>query len=364
MSPERFEHLLSIVAPLITKKPCNSRTPISPQERLILTLRFLASGDSQQSQSFAFRLGKTTVSNAIIETTHAIWVALSNIYLKCPTSENDFLRIAKVFENEWNFPNCLGALDGKHVAIECPKRSGSAFFNYKNFFSIVIMAMCDAKYTFTMVDVGGYGRDNDAAIFEESQFGQAFTHGRMAIPSPTLRGTFTLPYVIVGDNIFPLKPWLIKPYPGSSLTIEQRVFNYRLSRCRRTIENAFGILAARWRVYRRPLRGGLKGIINIVKATLCLHNYLIMTDNSFYTPQGFVDSNNTSGDIVKGDWRSIVDGGSGGLNQLPRMARNRCSYESTYVRNTYCSYFNSEGQVPWQLAHVTNLGPLLPVQEP
>lgn len=85
MSPERFEHLLSIVAPLIIKKPCNSRTPISPKERLILTLRFLASGDSQQSQLFAFRLGKTTVSNAIIETTHAIWVALSNIYLKCPT---------------------------------------------------------------------------------------------------------------------------------------------------------------------------------------------------------------------------------------------------------------------------------------
>ena len=239
MSPERFEHLLSIVAPLIRKKPCNSRTPISPQERLILTLRFLASGDSQQSLSFAFRLGKATVSKAIFETTQAIWIALKNNYLQCPSSENEFIKLAKEFEREWDFPNCLGALDGKHVAIECPRGSGSAYFNYKKFFSIVIMALCDAKYTFTMVDIGGYGRDNDAAIFEESQFGRGFAQSKVPIPNPTTRRQFTLPYVIVGDDIFPLKPWLLKPFPGSPLTLEQRVYNYRLSRCRRTIENAY-----------------------------------------------------------------------------------------------------------------------------
>jgi hypothetical protein len=278
MSPERFEHLLSLVGPLIRK-------PISPQEKLILTLRFLATGDSQQSQSFAFRLGKATVSNAIFETTQAISIALKDIYLQCPSSQNDFTKIAEEFEREWNFPNCLGGLDGKHVAIECPKGSGSAYFNYKNFFSIVIMGMCSANYAFTMVDIGGYGKDNDAAIFGESQFGQAFAQGKMPIPNATTRGGFTMPYVIVGDNIFPLKSWLIKPYPGSPLSIEQRVFNYRLSRCRRTIENAFGILAARWRVYRRPMKCGIDLATNVVKATRTLHNYLIMTDNAFYTPR-------------------------------------------------------------------------------
>jgi hypothetical protein len=186
------------------------------------------------------------MSNAILETTHAIWIALSNTYLKCPTSVVEFARLAKEFENEWNFPNRLGALDGKHVVIECPKGSGSAYFNYKKFFSIVIIAMCDTKYTFTMVDIGGYGRDNDAAIFEESQFGHAFTQRTMPIPNPTTRGTFTLPYVVVGDNISPLKPWLIKPYP-----------------------------------------------------------------------QGFVDSESESGEIVQGGWRTIVQEGSDGLNQLP-----------------------------------------------
>ena len=85
-----------------------------------------------------------------------------------------------------------------------------------------------------------------------------------------------------------------------------------------------------------------------------------MTDNPFYTPQGFADSENRSGDIVHDDWRTILQGENGGLNQLPRMARNRCTYDAAHVRDQYCLYFNStEGQVPWQFTHVTSLGPLM-----
>ena len=123
------------------------------------------------------------MSKAIYETTQAIWIALRDNYLRCPSSPDDFTRLASDFEEEWNFPNCLGgkstsqSRDGKHIAIECPIGGGSAFYNYKTFFSVVLMAMCDARYTFTMVDIVGYGRDNDAAIFSESAFGQAFENG-------------------------------------------------------------------------------------------------------------------------------------------------------------------------------------------
>ena len=79
------------------------------------------------------------------------------------------------------FSNCLGALDGKHIAIMYPKGGGSPFYNYKKFFSVVLMAMCDARYTFTMVDISRYGRDNDTAIFSESAFGLplAFENGTL-----------------------------------------------------------------------------------------------------------------------------------------------------------------------------------------
>jgi len=68
MSPERFDHLLSLVEPDIAKNQTNFREPISAAERLCLTIRYLATGDSQQSLSFAFRIGRSTVSGIIRET--------------------------------------------------------------------------------------------------------------------------------------------------------------------------------------------------------------------------------------------------------------------------------------------------------
>ena len=57
-----------------------------------------------------------------------------------------------------DFPHCAGALDGKHVVIQAPTKSGSLFFNYKKSFSIVLLALCDASYQFTAVDIGKASR--------------------------------------------------------------------------------------------------------------------------------------------------------------------------------------------------------------
>ena len=135
MSPERFDHLLSLVGPLISKLATRFRNPISPSERLAVTLCHLATGDSQQSQSFDFRIGKSTVSNIIRETCDGICQALLEKYLTAPESTEDWLRIAEGFQDEWNFPHCIGAIDGKHICMECPRNGGSAFYNYKNFHS-------------------------------------------------------------------------------------------------------------------------------------------------------------------------------------------------------------------------------------
>ncbi|XP_065665584.1 uncharacterized protein LOC136087008 [Hydra vulgaris] len=272
------------------KKSCRSRQTISPSERLTVTLRYLATGDSQQTQAFYFRLGRTTVCNIINETTKAIWNVLQPCYLKAPSTSNEWEKLANEFENEWNFPNCIGAIDGKHVCIEAPSLSGSAYYNYKNYHSMVLVAICDAKYCFTLVDIGSYGRDNDASIFNESKMGKAFKNNlfKLAKNRQLSNGT-QVPPVLVGDDIFALKSWLMKPFSGKNLTIKERIFNYRLSRTRQTIENTFGIMAAKWRVFRRPIKATPENIENIIKAKICLHNYLRINDGINYVPSGFVD---------------------------------------------------------------------------
>ena len=168
MSPETFEQLLTMVGPIISKKDNYMQEAIGVTERLSLTIHYLAEGASQQAMSFHYRIGCSTVSGIIHETCQAIWEALHEVYLKPPSNKNDWKEISKEFEELWNFPHCLEAIDGKHVSIQCPLKSGSLYYNYKGYFSIALLAVCDAHYTFTFSDIGGYGSTNDSSIFNNT----------------------------------------------------------------------------------------------------------------------------------------------------------------------------------------------------
>ena len=157
-----------MVTPLIAKEDTTFRNAISPGERLAVTLRFLASGESQQSLFFSYRIGRSTLSGILKETCDAIYASLSKVYLRPPTNKADWLNISSCFEETWNLPHVLGAIDGKHIRVQCPKNTGSLYHNYKGFFSMVLLAICDARYCFTIYDVGHYGSNNESGVLAKS----------------------------------------------------------------------------------------------------------------------------------------------------------------------------------------------------
>ena len=174
-----------------------------------------------------------------------------------PQSEDDWLKVSEGFRKSWNFPHVLGAVDGKHVAIKKPPGSGSYFFNYKKFFSIVLMAVADANYI--VADVGVNGRVSDGDVISHTDFGRMMD--KLAIPPPEKLcndDVIPMPFVFVGDEAFSLTENFMKPYPGrgaeeDDLYNEKCIFNYRLSRARRVMENAFGILVSRFGVFQRQM---------------------------------------------------------------------------------------------------------------
>ncbi|XP_065661292.1 uncharacterized protein LOC136084684 [Hydra vulgaris] len=199
MSPSTFKRLLQIVAHDITKNTTKMRKPICAQERLAITVRYLATGDAHTRLAANYRMSPTTVGRIVHETCNAIWNNLLREYVKTPNSEIEWEKIAYEFETRWHFPHCVGAIDGKHV--------------------------------------------------------QMMKHVHM-----------------------------MKPYAFKNLLTDKLIFNYRLSRARRVVENAFGIASSRFRVFHKPIIANVENVIAITKAVVALHNFL-MTEN--------VNNNNT-----------------------------------------------------------------------
>ncbi len=298
MTPARFDHLLKLVSSAISK---NAPNAILPECRLLLTLRyfhssylqadkifnfkffsFLATGDSLKSLHYNFRVGITTAYNIIVETCEALWVRLSPVYLKFP-SEEDWLKIAAGFRDKLNFPNCVGAGDGKLVEMYAPRHSGSMYFNYQKYFSTNLFAICDAHKNFVYVDIGSYGKQSDGGVLFHSTFGKRLDTNNLNLPPPApLPNTNTrFPFFIIADSAYPLKENLLTPYAGnySNLSDVQANFNNELSSVRKVIENSFAILVRRWQVFTGPIQMQAERVEKILKATVVLHNYIKSFDD-------------------------------------------------------------------------------------
>ena len=119
----------------------------------------------------------------------------------------------RVFD-KWDFPNCFGSVDGKHIRIRNPRHSGSMYHNYKQYLSIVLQGLADAYCKFTAIDVGAYGRQSDGGIFRESCLGRCLENSGIEIPPPKLlpNTNVVLPYVILGDEAYPLTSYLMRPF--------------------------------------------------------------------------------------------------------------------------------------------------------
>lgn len=140
----------------------------------------------------------------------------------------------------------------------------------------------------------------------------------------------------------------MKPYSRRKLSKEHYIFNYRLSRARRIVENAFGILAHRFQIYLKPIQLQPSKVEEIVKATCALHNWLRITSGSTYMPPGSYDEELAGSTTVRmGSWHSQIQ--PTGLIEAPplRFGQNypRSAIEK---RELLCKYFNEEGAVPWQ----------------
>ncbi|XP_070389473.1 uncharacterized protein [Dermacentor albipictus] len=308
MTPPKFNELHKLVKrDLVKSFLC--REPLCSEERLAITLRYLSSGSAVKQIAMNFRVAPSTCHVVIHHTCKVLWRHLQSLYLPEPGLAQ-WQNIAEKFSRRWNFPNCIGAVDGKHIQIKAPPNSGSKYFNYKSTFSIVLMAIVDASYRFIMLDVGAAGRHSDGGVFKASSFGRQLGNEDLNLPVPAglPNSNNVAPHVFVGDEAFQLRPDFLRPYPGKHLTPTQRVFNYRLSRAS--------------------------------EATYC--------------PPGYAAVEDDYGNIVPAQWRTEIQRRD--LLDLEATPSRNYSASAAATRNMFAQYFMNEGAVTWQWAH-TGLPP-------
>jgi DDE superfamily endonuclease len=211
------------------------------------------------------------------------------------------------------------------------------------------MGIADADYKFLYVDVGRNGRFSDGGIFNRSTFCEALQTNQLCLPPPKpLQGReIPVPYVLVADDAFAMRPNLMKPHAQRGLSMVQRVYNYRLSRARRVIENVFGIMSSRFRVLRKPIHLDAEKTKKVTLACCVLHNYLLTTNKAKYAPVNAFDQYDASGNLISpGEWRAD------GMAMFSLETSRSQLDDAKDIRKEFTAYFADEGEVDWQYNHL------------
>ncbi|XP_052233365.1 uncharacterized protein LOC127846236 [Dreissena polymorpha] len=215
---EMYDEIFGRVRHRLVKQHTWYREPLDPGLKLAATLRHLVSGVKYSDMQYSWRVSENTLS------------------VVPPSTPEEWRQLADGILKNWNFPNYVAAIDGKHIAIRKPVSSGSLYYNYKGFFSIILLAIVYSDYKFVWCDLREF-----LEMVQDGSIG-------FQDPQPFPNETVDMPYFLVGDDAFSLSENMQKPYGHRVLTRDEIILNYRLSRARRVSENAFGNLANRFQV--------------------------------------------------------------------------------------------------------------------
>lgn len=296
------------------------RTPLSLEHRVAICLWRLGTNVEYRTISHLFGVGISTVCVAVHDVCNAIVENLAAEYIRIPTGQG-LRRIVSGFLSKWNFPQCVGAIDGSHIPIIAPSENPLDYYNRKGYHSIVLQALVDHEYRFLDVYVGWPGSVHDARVLGNSTLYTNLESGILPNWSRTIYNT-SVPLLILGDPAYPLKTWLMKPFSDTGLTARQRKFNYQLSRARVVVENGFGRLKGRWRSLMKRNDSNIKFVPTIVTACCILHNLC-----------------EQHGDACEDDWivrESSTDNAAHVPNAVPSTTQTT---SAARIREALCDYF-------------------------
>ena len=291
MSKATFDFICNRLNQAKQRNRTRFRAPIPVGKKVAVALWRLATNIEYRGLGHLFGIGRSTASEITRDFCQAIVNHRMPSYVKFPTGEA--LRdIVTGFEDRWGFPQFGGAVDGCHIPIIGPAEHHTDFYNRKGWYSVVMQGVVDFKYRFLVMQVGLLESVHDARVFRNTGLYEKGSNGTLFPQWPKHMNGINVPILLLGDPAYPLLTWLMKPFPRVQQNIDrERAFNYRHSRARMIVEDAFDRLTGRWRY--------------LLKRYDCHHSKLPDTVGACVTLRNICESHK---DIFDENWlRKIYD---------------------------------------------------------
>ncbi|GBG74637.1 hypothetical protein CBR_g19044 [Chara braunii] len=275
MSMAMFRQIVAACAAYVEKKVTHYRMPLPVEQVIAFALYRWASGETYESDTSAFGIGRAIGLQAVRDVTSALRQAYPNV-IKWPVGCRR-AQILRAFRDK-GFPNCFGAIDCTYIFIDKPAGAPSAnYYDRKQKFSVQVQVVVDLDLRIIDVHIGYPGSVHDVRVLHNSQLWRRAQAGEL-FDAPSVsqpHGVVTRGYLL-GDNGYPVVcPWIVQPYGGIDQGHEEERFDRRQKVARGCVERAFGRLKCMWRLFLRTHKMNLDTLLQQFVAVCALHNILL-----------------------------------------------------------------------------------------
>ena len=279
MNKATFDTLCETLRLDLQKQHTQYRDPVSVETRVACGIWRLATGETFWACGLQFGLGTATAWIISREFEEALCNRADD-YIHFPTTDEETDEVMQQFEEEYKFPQIVGATDGCRIENKAPIQNPEDYNTRKQFYGVTLQGIADCNLLFRHISVGFPGCIHDARVLEISGINNLANNKHILnSPARTIRDVELRP-MLAGDSAYPLSSWLLKPFSRRrNLLRHERKFNKKFSAMRSVIERAFGMLKFRWKM--EEVDQQLKSVPRTVKAACVLYNFCIMEGDNY-----------------------------------------------------------------------------------
>ncbi|GBG41216.1 hypothetical protein CBR_g74139, partial [Chara braunii] len=274
MSPWVFREIAETLSPFLQRCVTFYREPLQPDLIVAFALYRWASGETYESGTCSFGIGRKCGLVAVRDVTSALLSAYSD-KTSWPTGLQKAV-VLRAFADK-GFPNCHGCIDCIHIFIDKPANCpGEDYYDKKRRFSVQAQVVVDLNLHVLDVFVGYPGSCHDmrivhlSSLWARAEAGEIFTGPPVMLPF----GVRTNDYLL-GNNGYPPSEWVVVPYGGVSQHPSETQFDNKQNTARGAVERAFGRLKGMWRLFLRSHKTNMDTLPQQFVAVCILHNILI-----------------------------------------------------------------------------------------